>query len=187
MIYFPVKTEDSWQWPLLESGEETYPRLLAASAAITSPSERIRLVYFRARKTETIASVRSFSGSTAAVTPSLCKVGIYSVDQDTYAATLIASTANTTSLWIATNTEYTTALTASFVKRARAMYAFATLCVTIAVAPTLSGISLPAALSASGLRPVPAFGFVTGTDLPASIAFASVTTSFSGPYGALVP
>jgi hypothetical protein len=157
------------------------------------PSGRVRLTYFTARKSEVINSVRTFTNTTlAAPTPSLCKVGIYGVDRTTYDATLITATANTTSLWAATNTEYTTALTTPLAKTARGLYAFATVLVTAGAAPTLCGLVAPAALGNSGgtcslTRSVPLGGYISDTDLPVAIPYASLIGSQYHPYGELVP
>jgi hypothetical protein len=192
-VYYPVRTEDSWQWPLLASGEEILPRPLIGTQAVTMPSGRVRLTYFTARKSEVITSVRTFTNTTmAAPTPSLCKVGIYSIDRSTYDATLVTATANTTSLWNNTNTEYTTALLAPFAKTARRLYAFATVLVTVGAAPTLCGLVAPGALGNSGgpcslTRGVPLGGYVSDTDLPATIAYATLVGSQYHPYGELVP
>jgi len=180
---------DYWSFNLLDSGEAIYPRMLVSSNAVTSASQRLRLIYFRARRSGTVTGIRSISGGTAAgATPSLCKIGVYTVDPDTYAATLAAATANDTSLWSAANTEYAVALASSLTTAAGSLYAWATLCVTTAATPTLTGQAGPAGMAATSVRGTPVAGFVDGqTDLPSTIALASLTGSGNAPYGELVP
>lgn len=173
---------------LLASGEEVFTRRMPMSGSVLSTSQVLRLSYFTARKTETISSVRVFSGGTAAgATPTLCRVGIYTVAADG-ALTLIASTVNDTALFASSTTAYTRSLSASFVKQRGQRYALGILVVTGATAPTFPGIAggvLP--VTEPGMAPRISGQLAAQADLPASIAAGSVTDSQNSPYGVLVP
>lgn len=169
---------------LLTSGEETFERLYATGNLQTGTGQLI-LTYFTARKTETINNVRTMTQSTGAGTPTLCKVGIYSVAAGGD-LTLVASTANDTTMWAGTFSGYTRALSSSWSKVAGQRYAFATLFVGT-TGPRLFGVS--PALGAEGGTAPRINGSVAGqSDLPASIAAGSVTNSqgFS-VYGTMTP
>ncbi|MBN2445530.1 MAG: hypothetical protein JXO22_02310, partial [Phycisphaerae bacterium] len=129
---------------------------------------------------------RTLTGATAAVGATLCRIGIYSVDAGTGDLTLVASTANDTALWIAANTAYTKALSASFSKTAGSQYAVGVLCVGASTAPTMVGQSAIAATEAA-LSPRLS-GLVSGqTDLPSNITAGSVAASSNIPYAVLTP
>lgn len=89
----------------------------------------------------TVAAITKFMTATsnvaAAATPTLCKIGLYTSDGTTL--TRVAVTANTTSLWAATYTEYETALTASYTPIPGQRYASALLCVSAGATPNLYG------------------------------------------------
>ncbi|HYH49649.1 MAG TPA: glycosyl hydrolase family 28-related protein [Acidimicrobiia bacterium] len=170
----------------LTSGEETYSRRWATQTTVSTGAGTLRLTYFTARKTETINSVRVYSGGTAAgATPTLARIGVYSVAANGD-LTLVASTANDTTLFAGANTAYTKALSAPWSKVAGRRYAIGPLVVTGATAPTVVGYSAGNAAEA-GIAPRVS-GAVTGqTDLPASVAVGSVVSSGSTPYFAMVP
>lgn len=171
---------------LLTSGEEAFPRFAIDATTVPLSSGTIRLAYFVARKTENIDNVRMVSGTTAAgATPTLCKMGLYSVDGSGN-LTLEAATANDTSLFAATNTQYTRALGSTVAKTAGQLYALAAIVVTGATAPQVYGrLTTPANEGAIAPR---LMGAVTGqTDLPASILVGSVVASANWIYGAVTP
>lgn len=171
----------------LTSGESALARREAVHATCTLTSQSVRLSYFKARKTEAIASLTSCTGGTAAgATPTLCRMGIYQVAADGDLA-LVASTVNDTALWASQSTAYNKALAETWNKVAGQWYAFAFLCVTGATAPTLIGISAggPAAYWAAA----PPAGMVrTGqTDLPATIGFGDLAGAANQPQGFMLP
>ena len=123
----------------LAVGEATLPRFIGVNTNTVSLTNDVaRFTYFTAQRTETISQVKTISGNTAAVGATLARIHIY--EQDAHGnLTEVAKTANTTSLWTSTNTVYTTALEASFQKKAGHRYAVA-LCISgTSVAPTLFG------------------------------------------------
>lgn len=167
-------------------GQSTLPRTQASSSSISQTSGLLRLTYFTATRTEPVAKVRVLSGAVAAgATPTLARVGLYSVAASGD-LTLAGSTPNDTALFAGTNTAYTKTLTTPSATVAGSRYALGVLVVTTATAPQLAGFS---ALPASELAVAPRVtGSLSGqTDLPSSIAAASVGTSGGAVYGVLLP
>jgi len=177
---------DAAATPSLYDGIETFERFLANSSALALSSGSMRLAYFRATKTRTVTTLELPSGSVAAgATPTLCRAGFYLIDS-AGAGTLVASCANTTTLWAGTTTNYTPALTASFTFERGLLYAGAVLCVTGATAPQIHGRT-DSTLSTAGPVSVIARGRYAAvlagqTDLPASFTDASLTTSGNRPW-----
>lgn len=170
----------------LASGEASVERLVANSTSTLSTGN-LRLSYFTARKTETCTKVSAWSHTTAAgATPTLCRMGVYSVNLSTGALTLLAACANDTSLFSVINTEYEKTLTSNFDKVAGTRYAAAALVVTAQTAPVVASASLSVAGLGATLPRLT--GLVAGqTDLPASIAAASINNSGNMPYIAFRP
>lgn len=167
------------------SGESTIPRRLVNINSAASGNGNLRLTYFTAIKTETITEIRMHTGSSAAVSPTLCRVGIYSIDGSGN-LTLIASIANDTTLWIASSTTYTRSLSASFSKVRGTRYAVGTLVTGTTTAPNFAGQAWLNA-SESFVSP-PLSAFVSGqTDLPATINYASLAASAHQHYTVLLP
>jgi hypothetical protein len=169
----------------LSVGCETIPRLFANGSELTT-SGTLRLTYFTAYQSFTAGSVRLGSSSTAAgATPTLCRIGIYSVATDG-TLTLISSTANDTSLFSSTLTRYTKALSSTVAINAGSRYAVGVLVVTGAAAPTIIGQSSSSAFgSEMGENPRMA-GSVSGqSDLPESVIAASVSNNYQVMYVAI--
>lgn len=172
---------------LLTSGQETIPRMDVVSSLSTA-SQGLRLTYFTARKTEVVASMKMItSGTAAAATPTLCRMGLYLVD-DSGDLTLVASTPNDTTLFAATHTPYTKALSASYAVARGQRYAWGVLVVSGATMPAFHGLGpFPGSSAEHAVAPRLA-GQVTGqADLPATIASGSVSNSGSMYYGVLLP
>jgi hypothetical protein len=122
---------------------ETVPsigRMLSSVSNVGSTSQTLRLVFFTARKSQTITQVRVPAGATAAAGLTLCRLGVWSVDT-AGAGTLIASTPNDTALLIAATTEYTKAFSASWNKVAGQRYAVGLLQVGTTVASLIGATS----------------------------------------------
>lgn len=168
----------------LTSGITTMHRNDDMTGQLTSAGS-LRFTYFTPRETVTVASVRTISGSQAAVGSTLCKVGIYTVDE-AGDMTLVASTANTTSLWSSTNTRYTTALSSPYEVVRGTRYAVATLCVGASTAPYIVGLGNG---NADELAEAPRLcgALFSQTDLPASPTEASLTDVTTRIYVALIP
>lgn len=170
----------------LTLGETTIPRETAASA-VTMTSGTLRLCYFTALKTETIATIRAVCAGTAAgATPTLVRYGVYSVDPGTGDLTLIASTVNDTALFAANNTQYPKALSATWDKVAGTRYAIGLLVVTAAAAPTIDGAAFSGGSAEMGAGPRISGNKTGETDLPATITDASLTNTTSMIYAAAI-
>ncbi len=158
-------------------GEFVPRRERISSNAVGIPSGTLALTYWTADKSEAITTLTAFTGTTAAAaTPTLCRMGIYSV-ADNGDITLVAATPNDTALFAATNTAYAKSLSGTFTKVAGVRYATAFLVVSGATMPTFHGIQFPATGPTNTIVRVtpPIIGRVTSqTDLPASVAAASV-------------
>jgi hypothetical protein len=170
----------------LASGEDVMDRRWANSSSAAMGSGNLKLTYFTAEKSETITQVRILSGATAAGTPTLFRIGIYSVASNGD-LTLVASTANDTTICDSTFTTYTKSLSASWKKTAGRRYAVGILSVAT-TAPTTYGYQ-----SASGVQdqsPRLTGSVPSQTDLPSSVTSASITNANNAShahYAVLLP
>jgi hypothetical protein len=167
----------------LTSGENTMPRQHINSTTLSPGNGNLRLTFFTARKTETTASIRTIC-NVAQVGATLARIGIYTVDGSGN-LTLVASTANDTTLWNATGSA-TRSLSASLSKVRGQRYAIGVLVVGTSTSPQLSGNGL---VGTAECAVAPRLcGFVgSQTDLPSSVAVGSVSDTFHQYYAALVP
>jgi hypothetical protein len=168
---------DLWR---LASGESTCPRLLLASSSNAPATQALCLVYFTARRTETIGQVRitTGNGTTPGAITSLSRVGVFTEDVNGD-LTLVASTTNDTSLFATNSTEYTKSLSASFSKNAGTRYAVGILIVSTNTLPTFVGPHPNSSSAVGGIwgRAPRIAGQVTSqTDLPSSVVAASITS-----------
>ncbi len=170
----------------MSTGEEVFPReFCIAAGGGTCATQNLRLRYFTATKTEAITKVQTVAAVAAAATPTLCRIGIYSVASNGN-LTLLHSTTNDTALWSSNSTLYEKTLNTTFNKVAGTRYAIGALCVTGATAPTLAGASVSSGVL-QGIAPRFA-GSVSGqTDLPASVAAGSIANSTNNQWFGLVP
>ena len=183
---YPVDTADLELVNELTTGESTLPRRYCIYSNLGLTNGYVRLTYFTARKTETVTQVRTIC-TVAAVGSTLSKVGVYSVATNGD-LTLVASTANlSATLWIATNTAYTSAFAASFTKTRGTRYAVAELAVGTSTAPQLWGLGNVLIASEVGVAPRLTGHIVSQTDLPSTISAASVQDSAHNIYAALLP
>lgn len=175
------------QTQALTTGEETVPRHLVGSSTSSLSTQSLRLAFFTARKSETITQVRAVvSGTAAGATPSLVRFGLWIVDSSGN-GTLVASTANDTSLFASTNTAYTKALSSSYTKVAGQRYAAGWLCVTATTAPQIFGAS-PTLGTETAVAPRTSGTWGGQSDLPASFTDANLgTASAQTPYTVLLP
>jgi hypothetical protein len=171
----------------LTNGEATMPRGEVQSN-VTLTSGQVRLAYFTATKTETINNIKGFTASTAAAaTPTLCRLGLYSVDSSGN-LTLVASCASDTTMFATTTTAYTKALTVPYLKVAGQRYAIAALVITGATAPTspASFFSGPGAeMTSTG--PTESAALSGQSDLPSTITAGSLGSSSQKMYAAVTP
>lgn len=175
---------------LLASGEGSTMRagLTHLNAAIGT--QNVRLTYFTAQKSETITRLRTTTGNTAATSATVCQMGVYS-EAANGALTLVAYTANDTTLWAAAYTHYTKTLSSSWTKVAGQRYATAALTVTTGASPNLIGPFVGAAgvigeLLAEGPR-VTAVPISAYTALPATIAATNLNIDTTPVYTTMLP
>ncbi len=170
----------------LFSGEAVFSREEIASSGVGVGTGSLRLTYFTAGKTETISQVRLHTGSTAAgATPTICRIAVYLVDDATQNLTLVASTANDTTLFSVATNEYVKAFSAPFTKYKGNRYAIGVLVVTAFTLPNFCGQnSIPAAETSKAPRIT---GYSAQADIVASITDASLTAGASRIYFALLP
>jgi hypothetical protein len=173
---FTRQADAANQFALLTGGGETVlPRHAESVATVSLPTGQMRLGYFTARRSEAITQLRAYSGSTAATSVTLARMGIFSVASNGD-LTLLHSTTSDTSLFTATSTAYTKALNTTFNKVVGTTYAVGILVVCSGTTGTVIGVSTPTA-SPTSLAPRLS-GLVTGqSDLPASVAAGSVSNS----------
>lgn len=158
----------------LDDGQMVIPRLIA-NGSVSMTSGTVVLTAFVADKTEAITKISASTWSTAAgATPTLCKMGIYSLAANGD-ATLVASTASDTSLFNSTFGWFQRSLTSTWNKQEGQRYAAATLVTSGATMPTMHGISNLQGTDIAFL-PFLAMSRTGQTDLPASILFSSMVS-----------
>lgn len=173
----------------LTTGQETFNRSWAQSNILPSTSGTLRLTFFSARKSETSTQVRVCSGGTAAAaTPTLCRIGLWTVDSSDNSVSLVANVANDTTLFAAQNTAYTRSWASSYAMVAGQRYALGILVVTGAASPTFPGLVVGGGLTAeSAIAPRITGSLASQTDLPSSFTSAGLTTSTNRYYAAILP
>jgi hypothetical protein len=174
------------QYALLTGGGETLlPRHAETLATPSLPTGQMRLGYFTARRSEPITQVRAYSGSTAATSVTLARIGIFSVASNGD-LTLIHSIANDATLFTATATAYTKALDTTFNKVAGTFYAVGELVVCSGATGTTTGIAVTNSAAAAVAPRLN--GLVTSlADLPSSVAAGSVSATGSCIQAYLLP
>lgn len=150
-------------------------------------TQQLRLTYFRSHRTEPITQVLTATSSTAASGGTLCRVGVYK-EETNGDLTLVASTPTDTALWIAANTSYTKAFSATWNKIAGQRYAMGILFVGT-TAPTYVGASVSAGTFGPTELRSPRIAAILSSqaDLPASILNASLTTGGPCIFGEFIP
>ena len=167
----------------LDSGEETVSRLLCSSIALGTGTGTMRISFFTARKSRQSTAIRVVTGSTpAAATPTLCRLGLYSVAPNG-GLTLVASTPNDTTLFAVAGTAYTKAWSAPVEIAAGQRYAIGFLVVSAAATPTFTGAAAVAA--DSNLAPRTGASLGGQADLPATATDASLS-GLGGVYYAVI-
>lgn len=161
---------------------------LASSSALASGS--MYVTYFRAKKTEPITKIAvETTGTAAGATPTLVRMGIFSVGADDGLTALLAAITSDTALLSVANTKYQASLTSTFSKVRGTRYACGLLVVTGAALPTMVGWPGASAQVGTDLAVSPKVtGVVTGqTDLPSSVAAASVVGNSRGVQFEMAP
>lgn len=164
-------TPSPWPAPhpdVLAAAEVILPRNVVG-ASVSLATGVIAFTYFTAQKTAVATSIKTNSGSVAAVTQTTALLGLYSSDASGN-LTLLAATANTPALWAATFTTYVTPLTTPFSRAAGQRYALAVLSVA-ATTPQLSGANVA---YGSDIPPLCMNSAGGQAALPAAIGFLSL-------------
>lgn len=165
----------------------TIQRTDCNSAAQTTATQRLVLSYFTARKALTSTQVQVTTGSTAAAaTPTLCRVGLYSIAANGD-GTLVASHANDTAMFATQNLAYTKTWTAPVDLVAGTRYAVGILVVSAGATPTFLGVT-PGVAFEFTRAPAMANHLAGQADLPASFLAASLANApLARIYTALLP
>lgn len=161
----------------LTTGEIVPRRDQIGTSSVAPVSGVMYLTYFTADKTETINTLTMFTGTVAAAaTPTLCRMGVYSVAGNGD-LTLVASTPNDTALFAAANTAYPKALSSPWNKVVGQRYATALIIVSGGTMPNFHGTQFPgSSIINTMVRMSPAIaGRVTGqTDLTTPVTAGSL-------------
>lgn len=175
----------------LTVGEETISRYLLAASALTTSNQSLRLTYFTARKSEYTTQVRTMTGATAAgATPTLCRIGLFTVDPSSGDLTLVAATANDTTLWSGASATQTRSWSAPYFKVAGQRYALGRLIVTAAATPTAPGNNAGGISAEAAVDPRAAGVVFSLADLPAIggvISNGSISATGQAFYDVVLP
>ncbi len=163
------------------AGVEPFPRW-AAPAAKATGNGVLYLTYLTPSQSYTATGLSIVTGGAAGATPTLCRMGVYTIDA-AGAGALVAAIANDTTLFATASTKYARAFDAggglptSYAYRAGQRYAHGVLILSAAAFPTFKGVDLATQSGLFALAPR-LFGQLTGqTDLPASFVAASLAAS----------
>lgn len=176
----------------LNVGQETVHRQLVTSSTVNWPissgSNVLRLARLTSRRTETVSTITVNSGSTlptgGASAITTARLGLYQVNDDG-SLTLLASTANDTSLFAAASTLYAKTLNTPVTLVKGREYAIGALVVhTVASGTALPSICSNAPVLTATAMSNPGFAWTvpTQSDLPASVAAGSLATSTATIY-----
>lgn len=180
--------EASQYGSLLASGfANVSERRVAFNSGVTSGT--VVWTYTRAPISLLAGNLRMITGTTAAAaTPTLCKMGLYSVAANGD-LTLMSDTANDTALFAATNTSYTKALVSASQVVKGLWYATAILVVSGVAVPTFqaSGGTVAGAGTLFAVAPRLAGSLAGQVDLPASVAAGAVALNQTWFHAAVLP
>lgn len=176
----------------LTLGDEIITRkdgTMAGSTAVPAANQNLILAYFNAHRQIVSTQARVITGGTAAgATPTLCRLGLYQITTilGILTGTLVASTANDTTLFAASSTAYTKSWSTSVVMQPGARYALGILAVTGAAAPTFVG-QICNAVAEAALPPRVTGALAGQADLPATFTDSSLTSFGFRHYGVILP
>lgn len=175
---------------LITTGESNYNRSAVALTTGQLTSQVLYLTYITARLTSTVTTMTTYVTTAAAATPTICRIGVYSVAGNGD-LTLINSTTNDTALWNATGAN-SKALSSSWSKVRATRYAIGCLVNTGAAGPTLvcANVTTGAGMYLVLSTPPRLLGILTAqTDLPSSVTEASLVAATSArfPYLEFTP
>lgn len=163
----------------LTNSVATLPRWAAnAAPSVLGPSGQQGWVYFTADKDITVSNLEAVNGLAAAATPSVCRMGLYSV-ADSGDLTLIGSVPNDPTLFSTANTAWVRPLSTPVSLVSGQRYALSILVVSTAGVPTFKGAG---GLDLSTVTPVLAKVLAGQTDLAASVPAANLRGSVAVAY-----
>lgn len=172
----PAVPVDPSQWAIDDAVETMFRGEVVSTSANLQTSGRMNFTHFRANRNLLAANWNTFTGGTAAgATPTLCRVGLYTVAANGD-LTLVASTASDTTLFAAANTKYTKALSSSYQIVRGNTYAVGILVVSGAAIPNFCGASMGTGLVFNE-SPVMVTRLDGQTDLPSSLARSTVVSN----------
>ncbi len=148
----------------LDNGLTTLPRQ-SCIGSVPLLSGVVLLTYFRAARSLTASTVSTQTRGTAAAGLTLARVGLYEADPATGEGTLLAATANDTSMWTTTFARSTRTLSAPVDLRQGGFYGAAVL----AIGTTMPQLYGPGSAPWDGDVPVLAGAKPGQTDLPATL------------------
>lgn len=164
---------------------------LSVNGAVATGTGNLRLTAFTARRSFVSFQVRVVTGSTAAAaTPTLCRVGLYSLAANGD-GTLIASVANSTAMFSVANSTYVLNWSIPVALVAGDRYAVGIIVVTGAAAPTICGSNQAAVGTIDGIglesrtNPWVAGLLTAQTDLPASFTLAALVNNLNAQFASL--
>jgi hypothetical protein len=168
------------------SAIETWSRATATSSSSNwSSSGRAQFAMFTPVKNLTVSSASLFVAGTAAVGTTVARMGLYTWNESTGTATLVAQTANDTTLFSTLNTiqsrsfDTTGGYPSSYSLVAGTAYAFAAIWVGTTTAPTALGISFASVSAHQGIGGARVSGLKSSqTDLPTTASSLTDTATF---------
>lgn len=167
-------------------GQSTMKRREIVTTSLTIASQSLRLTYFVSKKSETVSSVSTCTGSTvAAATPTLCRLGLYE-EAENGDLTLIAATENDVNLWNAANTIFNRSFSVPVDIVQGRRYAVGILIVTAVATPTMHGNGTATSI-VTAIPPKLAGQVSSQTDLPSSIANGSIANSGASTFVLILP
>lgn len=171
----------------LAVGMDVVDRSLCTARTLGVSNNVVWLSYFYATKTMTVGNLKAVTGTTAAATVTTARMGLYSVNTTNWSITQIAATPNDTTLFAATLTSYTKALTTPVAVTAGQLLAFA-LIQNATTPATFVGTS-STGMSNAEMSTTPPYmvSRYFGTDLPASATTGGLSGAEYRLYGALLP
>jgi len=160
---------------LIKVGQETFARMFTNTQSEPLASGVVKFAYFVANKTQTATKASVETGTAAGATPTLCRLGLYSVDA-AGDLTLVASTVNDTSLFSTSYSVQQRSFSSPYTLVEGMTYALAVLCVTAAATPTFAANNTLLVGADHGLLPLLGGETAGHLDLPASISSGSIST-----------
>lgn len=183
MTYIETRPPDPFS---IAPGSQTMRREDVTSTALTQASGELRFSMFMARYNFVATKIMMRTGaSSAGATPTLCRYGLYLLSTDATTLTLVGSSASDTSLFAATNTQYSKTLSSPVTMQTSARYGITALFVSGASAPSFTGVSAQADLFA--IPPVMNGVLAGQSDLPASVAISSLGTTSQLFFASIAP